>query len=174
MKKQFLQRVKERALVQTPCVFSISQNKPTYFANLWISPLHVALWSHVAAWPMPGEVLKGHREITSWCRNFAAENRYDAMGNGLLGGKNCQVGPWPRGTVMGCDDVDLKIRGSYVFFGWCKLMILADSYCLDPTSVLKNDSCIYQNYPDSSWLFLIAARELLPLSLPSTFIAWHL
>lgn len=66
---------------------------------------------------MQGEVLKGHREITSWCRNFAAENRYDAMGNGLLGGKNCQVGPWPRGTVMGCDDVDLKILGSYVFFG---------------------------------------------------------
>eukprot|EP00434_Breviolum_minutum_P034606 symbB.v1.2.030636.t1/scaffold3476.1/size55973/3 len=39
---------------------------------------------------LEGEVLKGHREITSWCRNFAAENRYDAMGNGLLGGKNCQ------------------------------------------------------------------------------------
>ena len=61
-----------------------------------------------------GVVLKGHREITSWCRNFAAENRYDAMGNGLLGGKNCQVGPGAR-KGDGLIGVDLKVSS---FFFW--------------------------------------------------------
>eukprot|EP00438_Fugacium_kawagutii_P012840 Skav200132 [mRNA] locus=scaffold4172:181870:185673:- [translate_table: standard] len=38
-----------------------------------------------------GVVGKSHREITAWCNRFGAENCYNATGNGLFGGKNCQA-----------------------------------------------------------------------------------
>ncbi|CAK9108921.1 Uncharacterized protein SCF082_LOCUS50639 [Durusdinium trenchii] len=37
-----------------------------------------------------GTTSRLHREIFAWCRTFGLENSYDAAGNGLLGGKNCQ------------------------------------------------------------------------------------
>ena len=45
-----------------------------------------------------GVVRKPHREITAWCKRFGAENSYNATGNGLLGGKNCQDGAWGGGA----------------------------------------------------------------------------
>ncbi|CAE7365766.1 unnamed protein product [Symbiodinium natans] len=39
---------------------------------------------------LAGRTSKTHREITAWCTDFGAEHSYDAAGNNLFGGKNCQ------------------------------------------------------------------------------------
>ena len=37
-----------------------------------------------------GVTSRRHRELVAWVRQFGRENSYDATGNGLFGGKNCQ------------------------------------------------------------------------------------
>lgn len=57
-----------------------------------------------------GVVRKPHREITAWCKRFGAENSYNATGNGLLGGKNCQDFVVELCEFLGIDTEQLPYR----------------------------------------------------------------
>ncbi|CAK9108537.1 Uncharacterized protein slr1919 [Durusdinium trenchii] len=57
-----------------------------------------------------GTTSRLHREIFAWCRTFGLENSYDAAGNGLLGGKNCQDFVLELCTFLRIDTEQLPYR----------------------------------------------------------------
>eukprot|EP00439_Symbiodinium_sp_Y106_P036975 s1413_g4.t1 len=64
----------------------------------------------ISSQKLEGRTAKTHREISQWCTQFGADHSYDAAGNNIFGGKNCQDFAVELCTYMGIDKEQLPFR----------------------------------------------------------------
>ncbi|CAE7246031.1 unnamed protein product, partial [Symbiodinium sp. KB8] len=64
----------------------------------------------ISSQKLEGRTERTHREISRWCTQFGADHSYDAAGNNIFGGKNCQDFAVELCTFMGIDKEQLPFR----------------------------------------------------------------
>ena len=157
IKKQFLQRVKERVLVQTPCFFQfLKTNQPT----LPICESLNCMLPCGPTWPRDRcqarcwrAIERSHRGVATLLRRIATMPWATAYLEEKIARSGHGHGAQWWGVIC-CDDVDLKIRGSYVFLddvSWWFLQILTALIQLQCWRMICVSTRIIQILRDCSW-----------------------